>query len=42
MEKRRVKASEFYEWLFDTIARMVVEGDGKALVEMGRSETRTN
>ena len=34
MPKRRIKASEFYEWLVDTVARLSVEGDGKALHEI--------
>lgn len=34
MPKRRIKASEFYEWLIDTVARLSVEGNGKALQEI--------
>ncbi len=34
MEKRRIKASEFYEWLVDTVARLSVEGNGKAVQEI--------
>jgi len=42
MEKRRIKASEFYEWLFDTIARLSVEGNRTILPQVNEQKVGVN
>jgi hypothetical protein len=42
MPKRRVKASEFYEWLLDNIARLHVEGNRTILQQVNDQRVGVN